>query len=66
MCIWDRVKEVKPKNVGLELIGWAFGISEEKEKRGPCYVQDLYYSKATDDVVILERIFLNGGVRMYF
>lgn len=44
MCIWGRVKEVKPKNVGLELIGWAFGISEEKEKRGPSYVQGLQQS----------------------
>lgn len=44
MGIWGRVKEVKPKNVGLELIGWAFGISEEKEKRGPSYVQGLQQS----------------------
>lgn len=41
MCIWGRVKEVKPKNVDLELIGLAFGISEEREKGGPCYVQGL-------------------------
>lgn len=50
MYIQGRVKEVKAKNVDLELIRWVFVISEEREIGGLVMYKG-YNSKAIDGLV---------------